>query len=239
MKKNNKITIEEYNGVYVLRDDLLAGGTKSVLMPHILDNEINAYVYASPVYGAFQVALAEYCKLIGKKAVIFCAKRKIKHPNTLAVEALGGIVKEIKAGYLNVVQKHAKDYAKVYQYQYLPFGAYGERTSELLATRANQVFEKLGFVPDEVYCAIGSGTLYEALLLTQVPTVYGVSVGKAYNKPPRTNGVVIKYPLGFEKECKTVPPFKSSINYDAKAWEVLMQNFKGNEFKKILFWNVY
>ena len=48
---NNNITIEKHNNVYVLRDDLLPGGSKSILMNHILDPNYDEYIYASPVYG--------------------------------------------------------------------------------------------------------------------------------------------------------------------------------------------
>jgi len=50
------ITIEKHKGVNVLRDDLLIGGTKSILMPSIIGDDLE-YVYASPVYGGFQIAL--------------------------------------------------------------------------------------------------------------------------------------------------------------------------------------
>ena len=56
------ITIEKHYDINILRDDLLIGGTKSILMSS-LDNEthINEFVYASPVYGGFQIALSAYC----------------------------------------------------------------------------------------------------------------------------------------------------------------------------------
>lgn len=57
------ITIEQHFGVNVLRDDLLPGGTKSILMPSIIGDSLE-YVYASPVYGGFQIALSEYCKTV-------------------------------------------------------------------------------------------------------------------------------------------------------------------------------
>lgn len=61
------ITIEQHKGVNVLRDDLLTGGTKSILMPSIIGDDLE-YVYASPVYGGFQIALSAYCQSVNKKA---------------------------------------------------------------------------------------------------------------------------------------------------------------------------
>lgn len=54
-----KITIEQHNGVSVLRDDLLPGGTKACFIGELLAPSFACHVYASPVYGAFQIALAE------------------------------------------------------------------------------------------------------------------------------------------------------------------------------------
>ena len=47
------ITIEQHKEVSVLRDDLLTGGTKSILMPSIIGDDLE-YVYASPVTVAFK-----------------------------------------------------------------------------------------------------------------------------------------------------------------------------------------
>ena len=55
------ITIEKHKGVNVLRDDLLTGGTKSILMPSIIGDDLE-YVYASPVYGGFQIVTHITCR---------------------------------------------------------------------------------------------------------------------------------------------------------------------------------
>jgi hypothetical protein len=95
--------IQSHNSILVLRDDLLPGGTKSVLLPHLI-GEAQQYVYASPVYGGFQIALSIYCKSIGKQATIFCAERREMHPNTLKCLEHGAKVVQVKHGYLSVVE---------------------------------------------------------------------------------------------------------------------------------------
>ncbi len=97
------IIIEEHNCINILRDDLLIGGTKSILMPSIVNDDFDEFVYASPVYGGFQIALSAYCKSVNKKAIIFCAKRKIKHNNTLKCEAFGATIIEVHYAYINVL----------------------------------------------------------------------------------------------------------------------------------------
>jgi len=91
----DNIVIEKHYGIYVLRDDLLEGGTKSILMNKIDEPNINEFVYASPVYGGFQIALSVYCKSVGKKATIFCAKRIEKHNNTKKCIDYGANIIEI------------------------------------------------------------------------------------------------------------------------------------------------
>jgi len=202
------ITIEKYknqHGVYVLRDDLLPGGTKSILLDYIINrgavppsapqlkggavpppsSEINEFVYASPCYGGFQIALSIFCKNNNKKATIFCAERKIRHPNTDTCIKNGANVIEIPYGYLSVVEKHAREYVSrkpmrqitnaeggVLGAPLVPmkiaFGANSPETINIIASRAKRVIETFhttyGAMPHEIWCAVGSGTLINGII---------------------------------------------------------------------------
>ena len=237
------IVIENHQNVEVLRDDILPGGTKSVLLKNILDDSYDEYVYASPVYGAAQLALASYCKSIGKRATIFCAKRNKKHPNTQRCLDLGAKVVEIPYGYLHVVQHHAKNYCEETNSLLLPFGLDTEESKNLIANRMRKVISKLGYEPDEVWCALGSGVLMEGILRgTTTAKVHAIQVGKEYNIGIRKfeegfdRLLIHKHKLPFEKESKFQMDFPSTKNYDLKAWEMCINN-KGDG--KIFFWNVF
>jgi hypothetical protein len=202
------IIIEKYenqNGIYVLRDDLLPGGTKSILLysiikrgapssdPQLQGGEmppfVNEFVYASPCYGGFQIALSIFCKNNNKKATIFCAKRKIRHPNTEICIQNGANVIEVPYGYLSVVEKHAREYVsrktmcqttdaegKILGVQCLAplvplkiaFGANSPENITIIASRAKRVIESFteiyGKPPDEIWCAVGSGTLISGII---------------------------------------------------------------------------
>jgi len=230
------MVIEKYNGVWVLRDDLLKGGTKSILMDHILDKNYNEYVYASPVYGAFQIALSIWCKEMGKKATIFCAKRKNKHKNTLICQDWSANVIEVEHGYLNVVNKRAVDYCNETGAQKLEWGAKSQKSKELLADRMREVILKIGHEPKEIWCPIGSGTLVESILMaTNKSKIIGVSVGAEY-KNSNDRLLVIKYNKPFDYETKWVQDFPSMPNYDLKAWELCMKYKNSND---VFFWNVW
>jgi hypothetical protein len=226
--------IEVHNGIHVLRDDLLPGGTKSILMPSMI-GEDDEYVYASPVYGGFQIALSAYCKSIGKQATIFCARRKSLHPNTLKCIELGAKVMEVKGGYLVVVEKYAKDYCALTGAKKLVFGANTKANKGLIADRCRQAMAAMGGEPDEIWCAIGSGTLVKSILAaTTTAQVHGVQVGQAFTEHhPRLT--VHIYPQDFASVSKHRAPFPSMPNYDLKAWEYCEKLSRGGS---TLFWNV-
>lgn len=150
--------IENHYGIQVVRDDLLVGGTKSILMNQIDKPHITEFVYASPVYGGFQIALSAYCKSVGKKATIFCAKRINKHPNTEKCIDYGANIIEVPFGYLTVVEKTAREYClNKTHIEKIIFGANSDENKKIISNRVKQVLEKI--TPDEIWCAIGSGTL--------------------------------------------------------------------------------
>jgi threonine dehydratase len=98
-----------------------------------------------------------------------------------------------------------------------------------------QIINQLGKEPDEIWCAIGSGTLVDSILLaTETAKIYGVQVGAEYTgKHERLT--VLKYPKSFDKLSKFVAGFPSMPNYDLKAFELCI---KHKHSKDVLFWNV-
>jgi hypothetical protein len=233
------ITIEQHYGIQVLRDDLLEGGTKSILMDGIVKRhpQINEFVYASPVYGGFQIALSAYCKKHKLKVTIFCAQRKIKHPNTIKCIEYGANIIEVFPGYLSVIEKRAKDYCdKLPTAHKIEFGAHTVENINTIANRARDVFKKLKGEPDEIWVAVGSGTLITGILqAVHTAKVYGVIVGADFQmKHP--NLKLLKYPKPFEIESPIQIDFPSMANYDRKAFEMCLKHQRKN--KSVLFWNV-
>lgn len=225
------ITIETHNGIKVLRDDLLAGGTKSILMPSLIEQG-KEYVYASPVFGGFQIALSAYC---GNRATIVCAKRKELHPNTVKCKEYGANIIEVPFGYLSVVEKYAREYAEKTEANKLVFGANTIENKILIGNRMRQVINELGKEPDEIWCAIGSGTLVDSILLaTETAKIYGVQVGAEYTGKHERLTVLI-YPKAFDKLSKFNAGFPSMPNYDLKAFELCVKHKQSND---VLFWNV-
>ena len=276
------IFIEKYHnqaGIYILRDDLLPGGTKSILIDSLVINrdDVNELVYASPCYGGFQIALSIFCKNNNKKATIFCAKRKIRHPNTEICIQNGANVFEVPYGYLSVVEKHAREYIRDSILQKkrsisinseggvlgepmvplkITFGAHSPESINIIASRAKRVIETFhttyGTPPDEIWCAVGSGTLISGIIQAynemqdkesegRLLKIYGVQVGKEFNGSgsncPNVN--ILVYSKPFEYASKLKVDFPSMPNYDLKAFELCLEHNKNShDNKKVLFWNV-
>lgn len=219
-----------HEGVQVVRDDLFPGGTKARVLPQILEQmqAKSTVVYASPVYGYAQIALAHAAKATGRKAVVFVAKRKVPHNRTMQAIWAGAHIVQVEYGYLKVIQKAAKDFCDAHDATLIPFGIDMAEMREALTGVAQQL--KLN--PSEVWTVAGSGTLSRSLQAAW-PEAYfhAVQIGR---EPNVGNAKRYLAPESFENAAKIRPPFPSCSNYDAKAWRFIKKYAGPNA----LFWNV-
>jgi hypothetical protein len=95
-----KPRVIEHDDVFVVRDDLFPGGTKTRFLPSLFDG-VSEIVYASPAEGGAQTALATVASQLGKRATIFVAQRAQLHPRTLMAKRLGAQIVPVSPGYLN------------------------------------------------------------------------------------------------------------------------------------------
>lgn len=222
-----KPIIERVGRVFVVRDDALPGGTKRRALPVLLTGA-REFVYASPVYGYAQIALAHAAKDAGVKATVLCAKRKTRHARTEAAAAAGARIIEIPVGYLSVVQARAREYCAVANARLLPFGLDAPPFLEALAGIARRLPVK----PAEVWSVAGSGVLTRALQRAwPAATFYAVQIGAA---PRAGRAQLLQAPEAFEADAQQPPPFPSCSNYDAKAWRFIHERAS----QDALFWNV-
>lgn len=221
--------IEKHDGIVVVRDDLIAGGTKVRALP-VLFTGAEEYAYASPVYGYAQIALAHCAARLGKKSIVFCARRKVQHARTMEAYYAGANVFQVSCGYMSVVKKRAQDYCRETGAKLLPFGLDDPRfIAELSAVAARSL---RGREPQEIWCAAGSGVLCRALERAfPKASVNAVRVGA---EPIVDRAKVWLAPERFEQEAQERPPFPSCSNYDAKVWRFI----KRNATEGALFWNV-
>lgn len=222
--------IVEHDGIVVVRDDLLPGGTKRRAI-HVMFNDAHEeYVYASPVQGAAQLAIALACRDHGKRATIFCAERRTAglHPLTAAAQDAGAQIVQVSMGFLSNCKAKATAYCAKTGAQQMPFGL---DDPAIIAAIAD-VARALPVTPTEVWSITSSGVLSRGLQLAwPAATFFGVRVGA---EPNAGRARVFDAPEQFHQLAKIVPPFPSNIYYDAKAWRFIKQHASPGA----LFWNV-
>jgi hypothetical protein len=214
--------IEMVGGVMVVRDDLIAGGTKRRAIPLLLTGA-DEFVYASPVYGYAQVALAHACTELGKRATIFTAKRSALHPRTAEAKIV-----MVAYGYLSNVQSKARAYCEATGAALLPFGL----DTPVMRDGIAEIAAGLDVDPAQVITVAGSGTLTRALQMAWAGAEFiAVQVGRS---PDIGRARLLVAPEKFEDDARQRPPFPSCSNYDAKAWRFVRQVAGPGA----LFWNV-
>lgn len=220
--------VQTIEGITVVRDDLIAGGTKRRVIPALLTGS-DEFVYASPAYGYAQVALAHTCREMGLRATIFTAKRNELHPRTVEAKKAGAKIVMVPHGYLSNVQSKAKAYCAASGSTLLPFGL----DVPLVRDGIAQVAKSLHLNPMQVFTVAGSGTLSRALQQAWPNAQFiAVQVG---SKPNIGKASLLIAPEKFEDDAKIKPPFPSCSNYDAKAWQFVKKHASGSS---VLFWNV-
>lgn len=228
------ITIEE--GVYVVRDDLLGGGSKMRFIDHMIQTwPYKEFVYgSSPATGYAQISFAKVAARYRKKAVIFMAQRDMNklHPYQQEAISSGADMRWVPNGMLSVTEKRARDYVKEDPINrvLIPIGA---DHINVLACIVKVARYNIGMIPDEVWSVGSSGTLTRGLQLAWPDAQFNVvSVG---HKGNYGRAKVYDCDVPFNKSAKILPPFPSAPTYDAKAWEFVMKYRKN---KTVLFWNV-
>lgn len=233
-------TIIEHEGVLVVRDDMISGGTKARYLS-VLFEDCDELVYASPAEGGAQTALAYCAQAMGKRATIFVAKRAKPHDRALMAKRLGAKVLQVSPGYLTVTQARAAAYCEARGARLAPFGVDLPEAIEAIAAAARQAY--MFNDPDRVYsvrevwCASGSGVLARGLAKA-FPSAerHVVQVGRELSPEDVAGATIHVHPLKFGQECKVKPPFPSDPHYDAKAWEICRREAAGRP--GVLFWNV-
>ena len=227
--------IEEHEGIQVVRDDLLGGGSKIRFADYLIQSqpEIEEWVYgSSPATGYAQISLSYLCRKYGKKAVIFMAERAWDKLHDYQIEALkaGADMKWIPNGMLSVTEKRARDYVEQNPKvrRLLPIGFHHDTVIASIVRVALSIDVR----PNEVWTVGSSGTLTRGLQLAWPDADFHcVTVG---HKGDYGRAKIYECNIPFNKPAKVIPPFPSAITYDAKAWEYIKQHASSGA----LFWNV-
>jgi threonine dehydratase len=220
--------IEPHGDFWVVRDDLLPGGTKQRFLPVMMEGQ-REVVYAGPAWGGAAVGIAWTARQMGIQATLFYAARQGLTPRQELAKQWGARLAHVRPGYLSVVRARARQYCQNTGAKLLEWGL---PQAGRLFRQALQSFP----MPDarEVWVAAGSGTLLRALAEVLPVPVVGVQVGHALTGATAGGCRIIAHPLKFEQRTKASVPFPSCRHYDAKAWEMMERHGRPGS----LFWNV-
>ena len=229
-----KPVIKEYDGIKVVRDDLLNGGTKRRAFTIYVKSkpEIDEFVYASPRQGYAQLSLAYACRDLGKKCTVTVPQGERYWLTNKAVEVGANII-EVPMGYLTNIQAKAKKYCFDNGAHLIPFGG----DHPVIIEAMTQTALSLNVNPTEVWTVMSSGVLSRGLQAAWPNAkVYGVRIGHNTTRREQGRAETFKSDYKFHQECKEPerPPFPSSLTYDSKAWTFI----KEHAGKDSLFWNV-
>ena len=227
--------------IRVVRDDLIIGGTKMRAIKHLFEAQpyTEEWVYASPSKGYAQIALAITAMQMHKTVTLFVPKASKLSKYTRLAMAYGANVHQVPMGFLKNCQKKAEDYA-VFEQAFghasgralVPFGANHPAIVDAIARAARMIKP----APKEVWTVLSSGTLSRGLQKAWPNArVIGVQMG---HKPTLEElgraELLYKAPEPFARDAKLMPPFPSCPNYDAKAWQFIVEHATDGA----LFWNV-
>jgi hypothetical protein len=230
-----KLVIEKHENIWVVRDDLLPGGTKRRFIYRYLQSHphVTEWVYASPRVGYAQVALAHACKDLGLNATVVLPKGKHFFLTTEALSLDANII-EVPMGFLTHIQHVAKKYAsETPNCGLLPFGL----DHPIIIDEIKNIASGLDIKPKEVWTCISSGVLSRGLQAAWPDAkFYGVRVGHGTTDREKGRAEVFDSKYKFSQKCKAVekPPFPSSDYYDSKVWSFIKERASDGA----LFWNV-
>ena len=228
-----KPVIKEYDGIKVVRDDKLDGGTKRrAFYTYVKSTDYEEYVYASPRQGYAQLSLAYACKDLNRKCTVTVPQGK-RYWLTDEAEELGCNIIEVPMGFLTNIQAKAKKYTLDNEAHLIPFGG----DHPIIVEAMKRTALSLGVNPKEVWTVMSSGVLSRGLQAAWPDAkVYGVQIGHNTTRQEQGRAKTFKSKYKFQQECKEPerPPFSSSLTYDSKAWSFIQEHAS----KGSLFWNV-
>lgn len=222
--------IVEHEGVKVVRDDMLDGGTKVRAIDGLVGSA-DEWVYPAPAQGYAQLALAIACERQDKRCTIFTAKRKEPHPLTVRAMEHGARIEFVSNGRLSNVRAKTRRYCDENGARFVEVGLLIDGMSEAITTSARGLRVR----PLEVWVTAGTGTLATALHEAWPKAeLHVVRVGMVPTLPD--GAIVHDAPESFDQPARIIPPFPSALHYDAKAWRFVAEHARRDG--RALFWNV-
>jgi len=223
----NDPIIEDYDGIKVVREDLLEVGSKARAGEALIANcKSDIIVYVQPRFGYAGISLTQLCKKYNKKLVLFMpSSKEISEHQAYCIEnGCEYHFHRIAAmPNLNII---AKNYAKQIGAFFIPLGLKHPLVTAMIIKTAMKIEE-----PKSFWTAFSTGVLNRALQIAWPNAIAnGLAVSRNIHHGEKGTANVVGHYQNFSSDSKIKPPFPSASNYDAKVWEYLQPGD--------LFWNV-
>jgi len=229
--------IQQHNGLFIVRDDLLGYGSKARFIDYLIKSnpDIDEWVYGcAPRWGYGSVSAAYVCTKYGKKFTVFIAKSNEWHSSQLKAQKFGANFKEVDMGMMVVTQARAKEYVRKGGPR-VALAPFGLNHPTVLASII-KVARDMPVKPKEFWTVGGSGTLNTGLQLAW-PDAKANIVQLGHKLTPQEYGRAkvweSSYKFNQKVKAKHFPPYPSILEYDAKLWE-----FREHISPESLLWNV-
>jgi hypothetical protein len=229
--------VKEHNGFNVVREDLMGFGSKCRFGDILVQScPSDTLVYVQPRYGFAGISLAYLAEKYNKKLVLFSPSQKeISDHQAICIER-GADMKFRRIAAMPNLNKIAADWAKENNGFFIPLGLRHELVTAAAVKVAYDLAQTHG-EPKEVWHAISTGVLGRALQIAWPNAEFnGVAVARNIKDGERGRATIWSHPKEFNQNVATEfePPFPSALNYDAKAWELMLKNGSPGAW----FWNV-
>ena len=213
----------EHEGISVVRDDFIDGGTKARALDFLLSQVDNEWItYVCPRAGAAPYAIAKFAKEAGRKVKMYVPSSKRMSDLQAKMFELGcdEIVFERIASQKNL-NLAAKKWAKENGAYFVPMGLKDELATAALIRVARMMPDR----PNEVAVATSTGVLGRALRIAWPDTKFhSVAVARNLKVGEMGPGEFYSDTRPFLQDSKTEVPFPCWKNYDAKAWDYCKDN---------------
>lgn len=224
-----KPTLERIGRFRVVRDDLVPGGTKQIILQQWLPEFAqDHFVYVASTYGKGGPALAYACAALGFKCTLFIARSNFLPEWLNDLKNLGTHIVWTEQLPVAQIEPMAWEYAHKHNAQYLIAGFAQQRFHQLLIDYARQIDP----APKEIWCPVITGTMATALEQAFPDAAMKcVSVVKHHDYHGR--GEVFFAPEKFIRGAAIPPPYPSWPYSDAKIWRFA----KKHGVDDALIWN--
>lgn len=227
--------VETYEGVRVVRDDLLTGSKVrggDCLISKI-PPEQDTIVYVQPRFGLAGVSILDVAKRHGKKVVLFMpSSKRISHHQACCIER-GAEAKFVRIAAMPNLNRIAKAWADERpNCFFVPLGLKHELVTAGFVKTMSNMSE-----PEEAWSVISTGVLSRSMQIAWPNTEFhAVAVARNLKAGELGRAEVLSAPEQFTQAVKgdDIPPFPTVLTYDAKAWRYIPKNTGCD----ILMWNV-